>query len=265
MPYAREFRERRRTVQAVLALGMAAAGCNLLPGSQSPSASWPTEPERLPASVPTAPDAELTCGGERAFDAGVLDHAGGAEDGQGAEIDGLRRAFSRFGDAFPKARRLDWILADRDETGALFVARAEVERPAWLAVELEVDTDTGLYLPMTMSQCDPHVRLSADFGPGVWAIDSAYPSPGPESQTINVLVWEVACNGGVPTTGRMSPAVVAFADDTVTVTIGVRPLEGFQECPLGPGTPAIVTLPQRIGPRELLDGGAEPPRPPAPP
>jgi hypothetical protein len=52
----------------------------------------------------------------------------------------------------------------------------------------------------------------------------------------------------------MSAPVIEYAERTLTITIGVRPLEGPQTCPLGQGTPAIITLPQPLGARTLLDG-----------
>ena len=71
--------------------------------------------------------------------------------------------------------------------------------------------------------------------------------------------------GASPTSGRMSAPVVQYTADTVTITIGVRPLEGEQTCELGRGTPAIVTLPRPLGNRTLLDGYRYPPVEPTAP
>jgi hypothetical protein len=49
----------------------------------------------------------------------------------------------------------------------------------------------------------------------------------------------------------------------VTITIGVRPLQGVQTCPGPPGTAAILRLDEPLGGRELLGGGLEPPAPPS--
>jgi hypothetical protein len=207
----------------------------------------------------------LTCGGAHTFEARNLERSPGAEDESGPAFDALREAFSVFGDGFPEARLLGWILVDQDERGALFLAKVGDHLPRWLAVEVTADSESGEWAPTTMSQCDPHVQLSADFGPATWALDTAYPPPGADTVELNVLVWEQACSGGQPTTGRMSAPVVEFLKETVTITIGVRPIGGFQGCPLPPGTPAIVILPQRLGDRTLLDGGRMPPSEPSPP
>lgn len=75
----------------------------------------------------------------------------------------------------------------------------------------------------------------------------------------------LSVSSGSPTTGRMSAPVVVMAAESVTITIGVRPLGGVNTCPLPPGTPAILTLPEPLGKRTLLDGGRVPPAPPSPP
>lgn len=259
------FKPRHNAIVAVFALASTVVGCGFQPGPGTPVATWPTEPERLAAAVPIAPDALMTCGGERAFEADALKQAPGAEHERGPLFDALRVAFGQFGDAFPDARRLEWVLADQDDQAALFLAKVQVGAPEWLAVEAEVDTDTGEWIPTTMSQCDPHVRLSPEFGPAIWALYPAYPAPGRDSAEINVLVWEETCSSGSPTTDRMSPPVIVFSEAAVAITIGVRPLEGFQGCPQPPGTPAIVKLPQPLGDHQILDGGRVPPADPSPP
>ena len=103
------------------------------------------------------------------------------------------------------------------------------------------------------------------FGRATWAVNPAAAAPGPASTTLNILVWEVTCSSGSPTSGRMSPAVIDYLPGTVTVTIGVRPREGLQRCPGPPGTPAVVELSQPLGNRVLLDGGRLPPGPPQAP
>lgn len=107
-------------------------------------------------------------------------------------------------------------------------------------------------------------QVPAGFGTASWALDPAFAKPGPEATDLHILVWERACSGGSPTTGRMSPPAVALAETTVTISIGVKPLTGLQTCPGPPGTPATMTLPEPLGARTLMDGGRIPPGPPDP-
>ena len=106
---------------------------------------------------------------------------------------------------------------------------------------------------------------SSEFGPATWALDPAFSPPDPTARELHVLVWERACASGKPTTGRMSEPSIVVGTTTMSITIGVRPLAGAQECPGTPGTPATVTLPEPLGSRTLLDGGNNPPAPPRAP
>jgi hypothetical protein len=103
------------------------------------------------------------------------------------------------------------------------------------------------------------------FGPATWALDPAYPAPGPDTTELHLLVWERACHGFVPETGRMSPPALIYTEATITITIGVRPLGGVNTCPLPPGSPTMVSLAEPLGARSLLDGGLDPPAPPSAP
>jgi hypothetical protein len=103
------------------------------------------------------------------------------------------------------------------------------------------------------------------FGTASWALDPAFPKPGPAATELHILVWERACSSGSPTTGRMSAPAVSIAETTMTISIGVRSLTGIQACPGPPGTPATMTLPEPLGARTLVDGGRVPSGPPDPP
>jgi hypothetical protein len=110
--------------------------------------------------------------------------------------------------------------------------------------------------------------MPAGFGPATWALDPAYPAPGHDTSELHLLVWEQACSSGSPATGRMSAPVVVADGSRVIVSIGVRQRrmgdDTFETCPLPPGTPAIVQLPEPLGSRVLLDGGVAPPAAPSP-
>jgi len=141
-----------------------------------------------------------------------------------------------------------------------------VEPPRWVSIDVE-DGPNG-WQPRGMGQCDPHVVLSGEFGPASWALDPSFPRPTEATTELHVLVWERACSGGAPTTGRMSAPVIEYSAATVTIAIGVRPVEVApgegMTCPMPPGTPASLRLSEPLGERTLLDGGQEPPAVPSP-
>ncbi len=248
-------------VLAVVGLAGCAAPPTPLP---QPLATWPVLPEVLPDPTSGSDTAMLTCGG-RAFPADGLDAPDGAETASGPEFDALRAALTKFADAFPAAPGWTWRLAGRDDTGAVFLSQTlALGPPGW--VSIEVSRDAFGWKPLTMGQCEPHVVLSAEFGPATWGLDPAFPMPDAKQSEFHILVWERSCSGGVPTTGRMSAPVVQYSADAVTVTIGVRPVKVepgiLVTCPGPPGTPAILRLSEPLGTRTLLDGGVTPPAPP---
>ena len=197
------------------------------------------------------------------FPASSLYAATGAERALGPEFDALRAGLAKFGSEFPGSASLTWRLAGHDATGAIFLARSEAPgATAWVAID--VVADAGGWQPSGMGQCNPGVVLSPKFGKATWARDPAFVSRTPDASELHVLVWEAACSGGSPATGRMSAPVIEWATDTLTITIGVRRLDGIQTCPGPPGTPAIVTLAEPLGRRTLLDGGRVPAAPPSP-
>ena len=263
--------ERPPTPKWLLALVLFAvglSGCSASPAASTiPIPTWPVPPEQLPEPTSGSEDLTLTCDG-RTFPASGLDAPTGAEEAPGPEFDALRATISRFADAFPGSSDWTWRLAGRDDSGAIFLAKAEaIGPPDWVAIEV-ASGESG-WEPGTMGQCDPHVVLSAEFGPATWAVDPEFPTPAAGTTELHIHVWERACSGGSPATGRMSAPVVQYTSAAVTITIGVRPLQVAPgtalTCPGPPGTPAFMRLSEPLGTRTLLDGGVVPPAAPSPP
>lgn len=241
-------------------------GCAATPRNSVPVATWPVSPEPLPDPTAATTDARVTCGG-RAFPAAGLDAPVGALNESGPEFDALRAAITKFGPEFPSSSDWSWRLAGRDATGAILLAETDaLGPPGWVSVEVAADA-TG-WLPLNMGQCDPLVVLSPEFGPATWALDPQYPAPTETTRELHILVWERACSSGSPTTGRMSAPVIEYASVSVTITIGVRPLQvepgTLLTCPMPPGTPTSLRLGEPLGARTLLDGGHVQPAPPSP-
>lgn len=105
--------------------------------------------------------------------------------------------------------------------------------------------------------------IPAEYGSATWALDPAFPTPDAASVELHLLVWETACSGGTPATGRISAPLVEYDSAAVTITLGVRPIAlpsgMLVTCPGPPGTPAILHMSQPLGARQLLDGGCAPP------
>jgi hypothetical protein len=256
------FRAAGRLLGVALAL-VGLAACVASPGASAPLPTFPVSAEPLPSATSGTTAANLTCGGGRTFPRSGLDAPTGAENASGPEFDALRASLTKFGPEFPGSAAWTWRLAGRDATSAIFLAWTNSSgQPGWVSIEVVKDADR--WKPSGMGQCEPLVVLSADFGPATWALDPAFPAPGPASTELHILVWGTTCSSGLPATGRISAPDVEYTPDAVTITIGVRPLPGIQTCQGVPGTPAIVGLAEPLGTRTLLDGGRVPAAPPSP-
>jgi hypothetical protein len=108
----------------------------------------------------------------------------------------------------------------------------------------------------------------ARVGPASWWLDPAAPAPAASATTIRALVLEAACVGGRTPEGRIEPPAIETTAETVTVGFEIRWLPGAGDCLANQPFPVVVTLPEALGSRTLLDGGSVPPRdaatPPSP-
>ena len=227
----------------------------------APLATWPASPEPLPGAMSGAAEM-LTCGG-MTFPRSALDGPTDAARAAGPAYDALRATLTAFAASFASAAAWPWRLVAEDAAGATFLARTDaLGPPGWVSVEVSHGVDG--WKPRTIGQCHLSVVIAPGFGPASWALDPAYPPPGPSATELHVLVWEQACSGGSPATGRIGPPVIAYGATTVTITLGVRPLGGIQTCPGPRGTPATIRLSEPLGSRMLLDGGQVPAATPSP-
>src|SRR5262249_18398731 len=138
-----------------------------------------------------------------------------------------------------------WRLAYQTEDTASYVA--EVPSEGWVYASVRfADNEWG---PAGMGDCRPSMAFPDGLGPASWALDPSSQAPSADSTELHILVWEMACSGGSPTTGRMAPPIVTYSDSNLVMTIGVTPVGGPAGCPLPPGTPAMVVLPQPPGGR----------------
>jgi len=86
-----------------------------------------------------------------------------------------------------------------------------------------------------------------------WRLDPSHESQ-PGETVLRVLVTEQAFASGRRAHGRVLPPDIYIDADELVLTIFVTPQPGFQNNTPNPETPIRVVVPERIGPRRLVDG-----------
>ncbi len=88
----------------------------------------------------------------------------------------------------------------------------------------------------------------------------------PRTTSIEVLVTERACTGGMPVEDRLGPPDVHYAEDAVEVLFSAEPFESDYDtvtCQSNPPAEVTLELSGPLGDRQLLDASTYPPRDPA--
>ena len=222
--------------------------------------TWPTEPEVAQAVEAVPPQEQLvTCGGHL-FPASVLADPG-TEDVPADLADALHAAVAYWSPELPELTQVVWRLAYRDDATAQFIGKLG---GSWATVDLV--RDSRGWRPDGMGAgCQPGGPGIEGAGSATWVFDPDYALPTADSTVLHVLITEGACSGGIPAFGRIVPPVVVYGTDTLTLTVGVRPVGGIATCPGNPPTPATVVLPRPLGDRVVYSGALFPPGPPGTP
>lgn len=231
----------------VLGLLALASGCT---GDEAETISTP-EPTVAPTTS-TAPadadDTRWTCHGVGRFTADELDDPSS------------RLTLEELGvDATELAER---GLADSPATGWFEVTPAGGERVVLHPDALEEEWSVLSVLEGRLhvaGECTPVRATEPRIGIGTW--DPLVSPLASETMGITVGVTERACSGGEDPTPRLLPPEVVLDDDTVTITLFIRRVEGDEvTCEGLPPTPIDVELPEPLGDRTLLDGSTLPAR-----
>ena len=121
---------------------------------------------------------------------------------------------------------------------------------------VDVANTGGTWAVAASGECWPRVVLEAGLEPGTWALATV----SDDARQLDLLVSEFECASGQPPGERVQPPVIVETDHDVTITFGIEPIGGIQDCPTAPGQPYRVTLGAPLGQRVLQDGTYFPPR-----
>lgn len=204
------------------------------------------------------------CGGV-SFDPAVLTTAPGVESLPSDLADavgpgGRGRAFDA---------ELDWRVVQRDDeqVGLLRSLDApfdngpgDVREYQAIALLRMVDNPTlpdGTWMRTSRSTCTPQVVPPDDVGDAILQLAD---TPDSAATSLEVLVTEGACASGRSAEGRIELLQLIETDEQVRLHVGVRPLDGPQDCPSNPATPVTVELESPVGDRAIMNAGLVPPR-----
>lgn len=119
-------------------------------------------------------------------------------------------------------------------------------------------TDSGGAVVGTLNA--PAGPVDGRLGKASWWLDPKAPAPTPDSIVIRGFVMELACASGKTPAGRLEQPLVDLTETAVTVTFGIRPLPGDQDCQGNEPFPITFRLPEALANRTLFDGNDVPPR-----
>jgi hypothetical protein len=144
-----------------------------------------------------------------------------------------------------------WYLLARDRSRLLF-ADGRGREPASVTLE----RGHGGWMFLTSGGCEPRAVRN-----GLAATHFRFAAAPDGSDVLHLLIDDDACSSGRDATGRVLAPRVWVSSRSVTVTVHVPPPGGVQTCEGSPPTPVDLKLPEALGERDVLDGGAPVPGP----
>lgn len=186
----------------------------------------------------------LTCGG-RPFPGDALSATPTDTAADAPHVAALREALAIYGELYGDLSALSWVLVERDEYGATFIA----DRGDTL-LEAAVYASVGDWVPGTIDYCEPRGMTPGAGDVSVY-LDPAYRAPTADSTELHVLIEERACSGGSSPASRLLPPITRSTVAALRISVSVREVEGGATCPGNPRLPVTIVLPEPLGDREL--------------
>ena len=119
-----------------------------------------------------------------------------------------------------------------------------------------ISQSNGTWAGEDSSQCRPRTWLGNSLGIAAdWKLSARTTKT---TKLLRTLVTERACASGESAKGRLAKPKITYEADRIVITVGVKPLEGPQDCQANPATPLTITLAEALGSRTLFNGGPYP-------
>jgi hypothetical protein len=204
------------------------------------------------SAIPSDQDAGVVSCGHRPFPESAMSAAPVDLSSAGPDFDAFRQGLEIYRDLYGDLSGLPWILAEKDDFGATFIAR---RGDSWM--EAPIFAGTGSWAPGIVDYCDPRT-LAIGSGSAVWWLNPAFAEPIATDTEIHVFVNEMACSGASSPAGRILPPLASYEPDKLSLTVSVRSVGGAAACPGNPAQPVTIVLPEALGNRTLV-GDSKPP------
>ncbi len=234
---------------AVAAVLTTFVGCA---GESAPS-PMPPAPAELPANVP------FSCGG-MILGLKAFSNPLGAEAANDPPAAALREYVRRRGPTVERAPEETYrvLLAGPDSV----VYGAEALEVAGMRIVVS-EHQGDRWVARSVGVCEPMLAVPG-FHAATWHLPDGAPIPPPGTDRVTAMVSESECTSGRSAAGRIVAPVIVREPQRILVVFAVRPPVPFgpiEACPAPPPTPFDLELGDRLGQRELLDGGVWPPQP----
>lgn len=200
---------------------------------------------------------------DHTIDAAVLNAATPVSELTGEAATMVAEAQNDLGEPLTLDPDAGWILAGQGDESLLIMrpfAEGEVVDGGPPNSDHEIieisrlhgtNVDPNAWYITANSVCPLTIDLGGLSVPSV-ALDPAH-LPDAATTDVQLLVTESDCNSGQDAQGRVKLVSLVETDDSVTVTVGVKPNNGGT-CPSNPATPFTVKLAEPLGERTLIDG-----------
>jgi len=200
------------------------------------------------------PDLVVACPGGPSFPIDALDQIRLLDDG---DREGFLAAVEQFleneeGQHWPQE---GWSLLHEDDQSAILVASTGERKLAFMFLTREAGDWVWSGSSIDGNPCELQFTVPAGLNTVEWRLDPSAPAPGPEDDTVSVLITERQCVSGQEIGDRLLGPQVVMTDSEVLIAFAAVPPPGdFFTCQGNPETAYLIELSEPFGDRELVKG-----------
>lgn len=228
------------------------------PATEAPSTSVATTPP-LDAIVPpdtdgNFPDDLLVSCGAGSFPIGAIDTLRPLDE---ADPGGLTEAISPFLESEEGAfwPQNGWQVLHLTEDEALLVAHDETGGLAFMSAEHDGSGWSWAGANGGVEECHLQFVVPEGLNTVDWRLDPDGPPVAADTEELAVILTERECVGGIEIGNRLVEPQIVMTETQVFMAFASHPPEGDAfDCQSNPDTRYVVSLPEPIGERELVEG-----------